>query len=592
MGNGILTLGTRSMLASTAMMDTTSHNIANANTAGYSRQEVKLETEGGRYTGAGFFGRGVRIDTIDRSTNEFLLSEANNNGSVASADAARLAKLKLLEKTLPTAENGMGYAASQLLNAFVDVANQPQDMSARQVVLARAQEWVARMNTSGQQLMDLQAGVVLDVGNTVAQINELTGQIATVNQAIALYNGSGHQPNDLLDQRDLLVKELGERVQVTTVPADDGTLSVFMAGGQLLVLSNISQKLGTTRDPLDSTQTRVTLLLNGTERILDGAQFQGGSLAGLLRFQDQDITGVKSMLNTFSADVGNAINRQQSLGLDSQGTPQTNFDAFGNPVINPVFINTGSAATIALNLTTPKGLAAASPLVATATGTNAGTMAIAGVSMERALPGPNALDFGVTMPITGQDLTVVFEADADPTNPTGLIYRFVDGNGNAYKDSSPPRRWAAGTPLSDRDPAITPDDALFSVQISGVPRAGDSLKVGVTQYPGANNSNALSMLALRDKNVVSLDGVTSATVTDAYSQMIGSLGVMVQGGQTSADISRTLAANSREAFSNATGVNLDEEAARLIQYQQSYQASAKVLQIAQSVFDTLLNIMG
>jgi flagellar hook-associated protein 1 FlgK len=591
MGNGIFSLGTRAMLASTAMLDTTSHNIANANTEGYSRQETQISTEGGRYTGAGFYGRGVRVDTVNRVTNDFLRKESNINGSTAAADATRLDKLKLLEKTLPTAENGMGYAASQLLNAFVDVANQPQDMSARQVVLARAQEWVTRMNTAGQQLSDLQSGVVLDIGNTVGQINDLAQQIADINQSIAKYNGSGHSPNDLLDQRDLLIKNLGEKVQVSTVAADDGSTSVFMNGGQLLVLGTVAQQLGVVRDPADSTLARVTLELNGTSRILDSSQFTGGELAGLMRVQDGDIASVRDMLDTFGANVADAINRQQALGLDASGTPQTTFDAFGNPVTKPIFINTGSAASIALNLNTPKGLAAASPLVATIVPTNTGTMSISSISMVRAVPGPNAPDYGVTLPLTGQDIKVVFQADSDPTNPTGLIYSFVDSSGNAYKDTTPPRRWAAGTALSDGDPTVSPNDALFSLQINGVPRSGDTITVGLTQYPGANNSNALAMLALRDQSIVSLDGITSAIVTDAYSQMIGNLGVMVQGGRTSADISNRLATDSSEALANSTGVNLDEEAARLIQYQQSYQAAAKVLQIAQSVFDSLLAAM-
>lgn len=591
MGNGILSLGTRTMMAATAMMDTTGHNIANANTPGYSRQQVQISTEGGTYTGAGFFGRGVRVDTVARSTSDFLVKENNINGSNAAAGQSRLDKLKLLEKVLPTAENGLGYAASQVLNAFVDVANQPKDMSARQVVLARAQEWVSRMNTAGQQLADLQSGLVLDVESSVGKVNSLTKQIADINGSIAKFNGSGHQPNDLLDQRDLLVSKLSEQVQITTVPADDGTLSVFLGGGQLLVLGDSAQTLGTKRDTADSTLTRVTLKVAGTERVLDSAQFTGGALAGLIQAQDSDLVSVKNMLNTFGANFADSLNQQQALGLDADGNSQTNFDISGKAVIKPLFTNTSTAAGISLNLTSPKGLAAASPLVATATSTNAGTMAMSSITMLRAMPGPNAPDYGLSQPIKGQDLKMVFEADPDPSNPTGLMYRFYDNSGTPYQDVAPNRRWAAGTPLSDGDPSLTPTGALFSVQISGVPKVGDSLVIGTTQYPASNNGNALAMLSLRDKNIVSLDGTTHATVTDAYSQMIGSLGVLVQGGQTSADISTTLARDSKQALTNAVGVNLDEEAARLIQYQQSYQAAAKVIQIAQSVFDSLMNIM-
>ena len=190
MGSGIFGLGTRAMSAAQVNLDTISHNISNANTPGYSRQTVQLETEGGLYTGAGFFGRGVKVTTVSRQTNEFLIKENNLNQAMASADQTRLDKLTQIENVLPTGETGLGYAASQLLNAFVDVANQPQDMSARQVVLSRAKEWVSRVNTAADQLNQLQRGVVSDLETSVARINSLTQQIAKANQAIASFSGS------------------------------------------------------------------------------------------------------------------------------------------------------------------------------------------------------------------------------------------------------------------------------------------------------------------------------------------------------------------------------------------------------------------
>ncbi len=129
---------------------------------------------------------------------------------------------------------------------------------------------------------------------------------------------------------------------------------------------------------------------------------------------------------------------------------------------------------------------------------------------------------------------------------------------------------------------------MFNRTTRGGPKAGDTLQISTTTYPASNNGNALAMLTLRDKPIVSLDGTSFTTVTDAYSQMIGNLGVIVQGGQTAADISSTLQTSSQQTLSSTSGVNLDEEAARMIQFQQSYQAAAKVLQIAQSIFDTLL----
>jgi flagellar hook-associated protein 1 FlgK len=586
MGSGIFGLGTRAMSAAQINLDTVSHNISNVNTPGYSRQTVELATENGLFTGAGFFGRGVKVNTISRQTNEFLIKENNMNQAMAAADQSRLDKLNQLEKVLPTGETGLGYAASQLLNAFVDVANQPQDMSARQVVISRAKEWVSRVNTAADQLNQLQLGVIGDLDTTVSRINSLTKQIAAANQAVASFSGIGHTPNDLLDQRDQLVKDLNSLVQVTTIEADDGSLNVFMGGGQLLVLSNKAETLSTVRDPLDSTKGRVALRTNGSDRVLDSDQMLGGALKGLLSFQDVDLVQTRSNLDTFVKNVADAINKQQALGVDMEGNPQTTFDASGAPVQIPFFLNTGSASTISLALTQPKGIAAASPLTASIAPANKGTLSIESLEMNRALPGTNALDFGSSLPTAGQPLTVIFE-QPNPLDPT-LTYRFVDQNGLPYKDVTPARVWSAGSPINDADAGSTPPEALFNINVTGVPRPGDRITVAITQNPSANNGNARAMLKLRDQTIVSLDGTTRATVTDAYSQMIGNLGVLVQDGKTSASISATLAQTSQQTLSSATGVNLDEEAAKLIQYQQSYQAAAKVLQIAQSLFDTLL----
>ena len=559
MGSGIYSLGTRAMFASQAMLDTTAHNISNVNTPGYSRQQVELATEGGMYTGAGFFGRGVRIATVTRSTNEFLIKEANVNTASSAADQTRLGKLEQLEKILPTGENGLGYAATQFLNTFVDVSNQPQDMSARQVALSRAQEWANRVNTAAKQLDQQQAGVIMDMQTSVSQVNSLTQKIAGLNQQIAVYNGSGHTANDLLDQRDNLIKDLNKLVQVNTVEADDGSLSVFMGGGQVLVLSNTAQTLQVERDALDATKGRVALVTNGTSRVLDSGQITGGALQGLLRYQDEDLTGTRAELNNFVAEFANKVNEIHSYGQTPDG-------AYGDPI----FSNTDSPSTLRVNLSNPKDLAAASPLIAYTSTANTGTVSVGGVTMTGTL--------STATPATTLPLTINFVADA--TAASGIRYDIVDGGGTALVSSA----WVAGTPLDGS--SLNPP---FSLNLSGAPAAGDSLTmqpITASTLPG-NNGNALAMLALRDHQFTGLGG---ATVTDAYAEMIGNLGVKVQDGRIAASISKTLEDSSNQTLSSTAGVNLDEEASRLIQFQQSYQAAAKVLQVAQTVFDTLLNI--
>src|SRR5688572_15709869 len=241
-GGSLLSIGTRAMFANYAALQTIGHNIANANTEGYSRQQVELATAQGQFTGAGFFGKGVDVVAVTRAHNEFLTREAAAATSQASADAVRLAQLERLEAVFPPGEAGLGYAAGALLNAMVDLASDPADSSTRQVVLGRAQDLAQRFTSAGAQIDALQSGVVQDLQVAVASVNRLTQGIATVNDQIARAMGTGQAPNDLLDQRDQLISELSQVVQVTTLPADDGTMSVFLAGGQRLVLGTQATK--------------------------------------------------------------------------------------------------------------------------------------------------------------------------------------------------------------------------------------------------------------------------------------------------------------------------------------------------------------
>ncbi len=654
MGSNILALSTRAMLANTAMLQTVSHNISNANTAGYSRQSVELATEGGQFTGAGFFGRGVRIQDVSRASDQFLTRQANVNLSAASADQTRLDKLKQLEKIFQTGESGVGYSASQMLNAFVDVANQPQDLSARQVALARAQDLVSRINSAGTQLADLQSGVFADLKTTVNEINDYAKQIADINQKIALTKGAGHDPNDLLDTRDELVKQLNTKIQVSTVASDDGTLSVFMGGGQRLVLGNQAEKLTVEVDNYDATTGRLAMTTPSGNSRLDPSMITGGSLKGLLQAQDQDIPNARNQLGQMAAALSWRVNQQQSFGLDlgSPASAGANIFSVGQPAVLPSRFNSSSLTTPPVTLTVTDGreLQASDYLmeddpaspgtykvtrlsdntvfsnVTDGTQIDGLTVGITGAipagdkfvlrpvgnaatSMSRVLDKPAGI--AAASPVTGTvnaankgtatigSLSVVAQPTTTPYNDVQI--QFTDNVGgytltDATAGVSITGTWQAGTPISYNG---------WQLSLNGVPAKDDQLQVSATQYPGSNNGNALTMLGIRDEDIVGrqrmvnnpldpTDDVVNpgASITTAYSQLIGNVGVTVQSATTSADISSKLSSDSETLLQNKTGVNLDEEAAKMIQYQQNYQAAAKILQVAQSTFTTLLGIIG
>ena len=639
----LLSIGTRAMFANYAALQTTGHNIANANVEGYSRQRVELQTSQGQFTGAGFFGKGVDVATVTRMHNEFLTREAASASSVAAADATRAEQLARLENLFPPGEAGLGYATSELLNAMVDLANQPADTSAREVVLARAQDMATRYASAGAQLDTLQAGVVQDLTLDVAKVNELTQRIAQVNDQIAQVAGYGQPPNDLLDQRDQLIKELSGLVQVTTLPADDGTVGVFLAGGQRLVLGTQVTQLAVVSDEFDISRLSLAVVEQGQARALPPSLVAGGSIGGLLRFQNEDLVAARNALGRLAAAVATSLNEQQALGLDlrtppGSGAPIFSFgapqalpaagnarDASGNFISSVTLAIADASALMAseyelapdsatpgqylltrrsdglvrsiasgdtvdgLTITVgppapaagerfllqpvsraavdmrrvlddARGIASASPLQASTGLTNAGTAAIGSLTIVDPAVDPD------------QTATITFTSGSGD-----YAWELRDRVSNALL-SSGTGTWQAGQPIALNG---------FELQLSGVPASGDTVSVTRTAFPAQNNGNALAMAALRDEAMVG-----GQTITDAYASVMAGVGIKVQTARTAADISAVAADAAQAQVDSASGVNLDEEAARLLQFQQSYQAAAKILQVAQSVFDTLLETAG
>ena len=641
--------GMKAMAASYAQMQTTSHNIANANVAGYSRQQAELATAKGQFTGAGFFGKGVDVVTVSRVHSEFLLHEADAANALSSMDSTKLTQLKQLELIFKSGEQGLGHAAGEFLNSMVELASHPADAATRQVVLARAQEMTTRFTHAGEQLDSLQRGVTAELQSTVGEINSLANSIATANAKIASVNSQGQPPNDLLDERDRLVARLSGFVQVSTIPAEDGTLSVFIGGGQRLVLGPQALTLRLFPDQNDPARAAIGFTEGSLDRQIDDSSLAGGSVVGLLRFQNADLVAGRNLVGRMAVAVAEATNAAQRLGVNLYAPPGSvpaePFFSVGDPRAVPAKANAkdgagnylaritltvtdaakllpndyalradpaggaglyeltrlpdglvrlvadgaqvdgfridigspapatndrfllqpvGYAANgMKLLLDDPRDIAAASPLVAFAVPSAAGTVAIESMRMLTQPPHPND---NVRLTFVSNTGDYKWER-IDPATSTVLS----NGTGTWQPGGSIP------TPPTDYNG--------FELKLLGVPRNGDVLMVQPTDpaHIAQNNGNALALAALRGAPIVGGD-----TATDAYASAMADVGVRVQSGAISSQISQAIANQANDARANASGVNLDEEAARLIQYQQSYQAAAKVLQVAQSVFDTLL----
>jgi flagellar hook-associated protein 1 FlgK len=211
----------------------------------------------------------------------------------------------------------------------------------------------------------------------------------------------------------------------------------------------------------------------------------------------------------------------------------------------------------------PRGVAAASPVTATAAAANRGTATIAALRVT-----DPAID-------ASRSASITF------TNDSGAYAWELRDRGTNALLASGTGSWSAGVPIALNG---------FELALDGVPKSGDAFAVTRTDFPAANNGNALAYVALRDAALVGRDagGAGGATLTDAHAALLANVGVRVQSAESVARTSATVAQQAQDAKTGQSGVNLDEEAARLIHFQQSYQAAAKILQVAQAVFDALL----
>ena len=631
-----LNIGARALTTNLAALQVIGNNIANVNTAGYSRQTVQTQSAGYQVLGGLYFGKGVELSNITRSHSAYLTREAQMASSVSAADSERYTRMSQLESLFPIGEEGLGAAANAMLNAWNDVASSPSDLSARVVAISRADDLAARMRDTATQLDTMAHSGRLQARTSVENINRLASDIAKLNQLVIENQGNQGQPNDLLDQRDAALAELSQYVQISTVAADDGSVSVFVGGNQPLVLGQSANQLAVAADNTDPSQIQINFVQGGVSHSMAHGSL-GGGLGGVMTFLKEDLPQMENLLGRMSLALSTQMNAQHALGVDLQGNAGNNFFVPAATVAGtPASTNTGTAQ-IHSEVTDPTALKASDYQVSFGAGgvtvtrlsdgtsnlfaslpaevdglsfqLDSGAGAIgdsfkvrpfssAARNMQLAIGAPNQLAVGSPVMVTpgatntgGMSIEKLYAVDqhANLTDPVTITF-LADGSftatglgpGNPPPDNAGPGsyNYTPGQPLQFNG---------WSLTLRGSPTAGETFTV--TASPpgsgGQNGGNAEAMLAMRD--LATFDGVP---LSEGYGAMLSHLGTQVQGAKFSASYSAQVASNTESARASVSGVNLDEEAARLLQFQQAYQASAKFLQIAQSTFDTLMSTVG
>ena len=640
----LLNVGARALLANQVALQTAGHNIANVNTPGYSRQTVVLQTVQGQFTGGGYIGQGVDVQTILRNQSELLTRQSAAAGSTQAADAIRAQRLSQLQEVFSGGTQGLGAAINDMMNAFSDVVSSPTDITARTVVLTRLDETAARMRTASDRINEIEYTVKEQLQSSVTAINSLATQMAAINEQIARATGNGQSPNDLLDQRDQIIRDINQYVQTTQIPADDGTVGLFVAGSQPLVMGSTATSLSiddATTFP-GSGQSKLFFNRPGATPIeLDENVLGGGSVSGLLRFQNTDLSEGRNLLGRMALAIGMTMNDQQNLGLTLDGVPGK--DLFALPTSMPGYTNGAGVGTV--SFTGPTQFEASDYEIRFTTGTagqvvrlsdgkstpftdaaNLATLQIDGLNFNLTTPGNpgermlfkpfstaanniqalvySPRDLAAANPInaamgTANGGTMQLGSLKATGNPalilppvTGVQLSFAAGPPVTYtvNGSSNPPSGTSGLPYVSGQ-AISIDG--WEITLQGTPKSGDTVTVGNATDPQYGDfytrdaGNAKALMGLRDVKMFD-----ESTLSDGYAGAIAQVGTRTQSAKFAEQLSSTIAANLERDRTAVSGVNLDEEAAKLIQYQQAYQASAKMIQIAQNIFDSLIQGLG
>ncbi len=570
MASGLLGTAVSGLRAFQRSLETTSHNIANVNTEGYSRQRVDLATQQAKPEGRGFLGQGVLISNITRSYDQFVVNQLRSS-SAAFGSVDKYNQLAVqVENVIADPTIGIGTAITDFFKAVNDATDDPTSIPARQVLLSEAEilsHGFLSINDRFEQIRNQTNNEIVAVAD---QISGLTTAIADLNVRItSLENALSNSqlPNDLLDERDNLLNKLSKLVEISVVPSKSNMVNVFMGKGQALVLDAIANEIVTQASALDASKLELGIKFPTGNISLVTSQITGGELSGLLSFRDEVLDPAQQRLGSIAASIALDFNKIHVAGFDLDGN--------GNGVSGSAFFN---------------GIGSVPILASTS----------------------NSGGSSLTVNFDVNNISNIDHSDYQLDVTAGPIYTLTRVQDNTSINLTD----AGGGVLVAALPDTLPGISISSAGLTAGDRflikptffAASSISVNLTDprdialatnvaidtagnpyfLNGANpgdNRNGLALAALTNNL-----GMMGGTVTfqDSYAQLVSKIGGLTRASQVASFAQETLLNNTLETASNISGVNLDEEAANLIKFQQAYQAAAQMISASNTIFDSLL----
>lgn len=634
----ILDIATSGLISLQRAIATSGHNIANVNTEGYSRQRVEFQSRAPDTFGGGFLGSGVETSAVKRSYDGFLVQQIQIYSTSLGGFQAFSTLSARLDSILVDPQAGLNQNIEQFFNAMQDVANNPASIPERYALLGEADALAAQIDHLDTVLQGFNQEVNSRLEDLSKAINSLAENIATVNSEIvrATNSSGGKDANDLLDKRDTLLAQLSTKVGISTFETNDGSVNVTIGNGQPLVVGSRVEALQTISNAFDASRFELGFSGFGRNSAVNISSFiTGGEIQGVLDFRDKVLNPARNQLGLLATGLTATVNAQHRLGTNLDGNQGGNFFTPIGIAVAPRVSNTGAAMVTAtlsdsvnlkdsdyllrydgsqwfltrqsddytisgsgpfnldgitiditgaatvgdrflirpthqassefnLALSSPTSIAAALPLRALTSSVNVGTGTInaLGVSSSSGLP-------------LAASITLTFDVNALGPGIPG------------FNVSGGPAGPIAYDPVVDSD-GKSINMAGFgdlSFTLKGVPQSGDTFTIESNQGGKGDNRNALLMVNLKSKKLF-LGGTTD--YLGVFSRLVSDVGVKTRQAKISLETDTILLSQAEGARQSISGVNLDEEAANLLRFQQAYQASAQLIAVADTIFQTLL----
>ena len=620
--SSVLSTGTGALLAFQRALATTSHNVANLNTVGYSRQRVDFATADPQQMGYGTVGNGTRIADIRRVADQLAISRLLDSGG----ELARLKQLSGMADRVNALFSDAATNVAGVWSNFFDTVSGLSSNAAgtadRQNMLDGGKALANRFVQLNTHLNNLNSEVNNGLLAGATEVNRLAQEIAQINGAIGT-NIATAAP-DLLDRRDQLITQLIGYTGGTAVIQDGGIMNVYTAGGNALVVGTTATKVTTVADPYQPERLQLALETQGNTIRLD-PKAVGGQIGGLLEFRDTVLTPAQAELGKLAVGLAESFNQVHHQGVDLYGQLGGDFFNIGNPRVTANNANTGTASlsatygdlgkldaqNVVLQFDGTNWKASRADTGAnvplTGTGTAADPLVINGVKLvvggtpaanDRFLLQPTAgvagsMEVAITDPSriaaaaavkgaaatsntgTGKlsGVTVSDSTNANLRNPAAIVFT----SATTYTiDGGPPQTYTPGQTISANG---------WSFVLDGVPKNGDTFNITPTPAGSSDNSNATKL-----SKVESAKAFNAGTVTlgGALGGLTTQVGAAARSAEYSLGAQQVIADQAQAARDEVSGVNLDEEAADMLRLQQAYQAASQLISTADSMFQTIL----